>query len=393
MARCFGPAILLALVACDAQRPDEPGGESATARIAWHLPDVRGPLLSWWIATYSVNVYAYASGASIAAVQLADRQRVWGAAGDESGATEFNLRGIAVCGETAVFGSDRAVYGVNRNGGQRRWRWGAINALEHGSPRCADGAVYLAACVVPIIVALGAATGVERWRSDVRRDTSTVPTTIVGFATTPSVGGGVVVTCTREVGFPWRGQVVALDAASGRVRWRYQWEPVGRIVHASCPVAMVVVDGLAIASVDDGRLIALDLETGAVRWTAPAVPDFLTQWEERPLAVTSGIVAAGSLSGVVTGYDVATGTTRWTYGTRADAATTVTDRGLLGDAGQFIGTTMSGRLYALDARTGAFQWTIPPGDVNVRGFLPPGTATADLFLAAATDGLYAVRRR
>jgi outer membrane protein assembly factor BamB len=393
MPRCFGPLLLALLVACDAQRPEEPGGESSTARIVWHLPDVRGPLLSSWIVTDSVNVYAYSSGASIAAVRLADRQRVWGAAGDESGATEFNLRGIAVCGETVVFGSDRAVYGVNRNGGQRRWRWGAINALEYGSPRCADATVYLATGVVPMVVALDAATGVERWRTDVRRDTSTVPTTIVGFATTPSVAGGVVVTCTREVGFPWRGQVVALDADRGRVRWRYQWEPVGRIVHASCPVAMVVVDGLAIASVDDGRLIALELETGAVRWIAPAVPDFLTQWEERPLAVTSGVVAAGSLSGVVTGHDVATGTTRWTYGSQADAAATVVDRGLLGDAGQFIGTTTSGRIYALDARTGAFQWTVTRGDVNVRVFLPPGTATGELYLAAASDGLYAVRRR
>lgn len=81
------------------------------------------------------------------------------------------------------------------------------------------------------------------------------------FQATPIVVEGVMF-----VSLPFSG-VAALDAATGRERWRYTH--VSRTAKPCCGPAnqgVAVAGGLVYVGTIDGRLVALDAATGAVRW-------------------------------------------------------------------------------------------------------------------------------
>jgi outer membrane protein assembly factor BamB len=357
-------------------------------RIAWRVGEVRSPLRSGAIAADANNVYAYTNNYAIAAIRLSDQRRLWSAAGDETSNIEAGTQGAAVCSETVIFNSYLATYGVNSATGARRWRWRPSQGggTGYGSPICDSGTVYIGTARPMRVYAVDVATGAERWAANVDRNSGGN-----GFVATPRVGEGVVVACTREFGTPLTGMIAAIDAGSGRELWRYEWTPLPPFEHSSCGRFVAVARSLAIGALDDGRVVALELRTGVVRWTAAPVVGLQSSIDERPLAIVDDtILAIGSLSGVVTAVHVDTGRELW----RSPALTeSVINNGLLADRGQVMAVSLSGWAMAFDARTGRRQWTVRAGPaLNERTMFPPGVLTPSLFIAIATDGLYAFRR-
>src|SRR5262249_27877798 len=121
----------------------------------------------------------------------------------------------------------------------------------------------------------------------------------------PSVSGKTVVVGGSSIGYDpaalrgARGEVVAFDLDTGKVRWRKELK--GGIVS---PVALA--DGVALATATDGKVRAYDLSDGGPRWIYDARSNFFA-----PPAVARGVVYAADLRGVIHAIDLSGGTAKW----------------------------------------------------------------------------------
>jgi outer membrane protein assembly factor BamB len=192
--------------------------------------------------------------------------------------------GLAPLGDGAVFGNEAGR--VLRLGPQGAVLWTAELAHEvRWTPAVAGDMVVVATSAD--LVGLDAATGARRWRSEV-----------------PRPGAALAVLTTRVHVLTEEGELLALEAASGTLGWRtalgtalgiHPGSP-GRLALAAAeedwlvlagPAAVMAVgadgsrrwrtavheatgllvsEGLVWTVEQNGRVLALDLETGAVQW-------------------------------------------------------------------------------------------------------------------------------
>ncbi|WP_404711994.1 PQQ-dependent dehydrogenase, methanol/ethanol family [Sphingomonas sp. MMS24-J13] len=141
--------------------------------------------------------------------------------------------------------------------------------------------------------------------------------TIRGQEATPIVVDGVMYTSTA-----W-SKVIAMDAATGRVLWKFDPHNEGsKAVHACCDVVnrgVAVWKGKVFVGTIDGRLIALDAATGKQVWSV------LTIDQSKPYTITGAprvfkdkVIIGNSgaelgVRGFVTAYDTATGKLVWRF--------------------------------------------------------------------------------
>jgi len=201
-----------------------------------------------------------------------------------------------------------------------------------------DGGVY----------ALALGTGTRRWRADVGS----------GVASTPAVGGGLVIVAARD------GSISALDAATGTRRWRlatgaplpFPWGHESGDYYLSSPA---LVNGVAVVGAGDGAVYAIDAPSGRVRWKTR------TGGRVRSSPAVSGDrVFVGSADGCVYALDLATGAVRWRYETSGvelhsekfgfDRRTIQSSPAVVGGV-VYVGAR-DGFIYALDAASGALRW-------------------------------------
>lgn len=122
----------------------------------------------------------------------------------------------------------------------------------------------------------------------------------------------------------FRGHVVALDARSGRVLWRYQQTlPQNLLALGFAPTnrGVAVLDSTVYVGAPDARLIALDARSGAVRWITTVADNALGYAiTGAPLAVGDLVVigvsgAEAGIRGFLDAYDARTGERRWRFHT------------------------------------------------------------------------------
>ncbi len=172
------------------------------------------------------------------------------------------------------------------------------------------------------------------------------------FQATPIVVGGVMF-----VSLPFSG-VVALDAATGRERWRYTHTP--RTTKLCCGPAnrgVAVSGGRVYVGTVDGRLLALDAKTGALVWDVTVAEyDGTTEAtsqlrQDDPLARVGATGSTGvGIGAAPLVYDgkVFVGIAGVGYGLHPDQGLAVV--GLAGQYGR------PGLMAAFDARTGRLVW-------------------------------------
>jgi len=138
-----------------------------------------------------------------------------------------------------------------------------------------------------------------------------------GQEATPIVADGVMYVSTA-----W-SKVMALDAATGRVLWKFDPHVIGgKAVHACCDVVnrgVAVWKGRVFFGTIDGRLIALDAASGKQLWSVVTVD------QAKPYTITGAprvfkdkVVIGNSgaelgVRGYVTAYDTATGSQVWRF--------------------------------------------------------------------------------
>lgn len=185
------------------------------------------------------------------------------------------------------------------------------------------------------LYALDAATGKERWRYESREQ----------LGTRPALAGGLVLVASLQ------DNVIAVDAATGAWRWHHRREArEGFTIHGAADV--VTAGGLAYAAYSDGTVSALDVATGTVRWERQAAPSGDYQ-DVDALVLHEGTLFAAAYSGAVVALDPATGLPRWQF-TAPDLARLATAPGLLV-------AVSAEKIYGLSPVDGRVLWTTPLG--------------------------------
>ena len=164
----------------------------------------------------------------------------------------------AVAGDVAVFGGgDGAVTAIELASGDVRWRF-ATGGRVRSSPAIADGVVY-AGSADGSLYAIALDDGREIWRFDTagrRLDSARYGYDRRTITSSPAVAGGAVFFGSRD------GALYAVDAATGRLRWRVLHDDTSWSI-----ASPAVVDGLVLdASSDAWFFHAVDAATGRVVW-------------------------------------------------------------------------------------------------------------------------------
>lgn len=349
------------------------GGGPTLLGLAWRAPTDGDVISSPAVA--NGTVYVGSGDGHLYALALASGERRWrydaGSAVNSSPAVGGGL----------VFATarDGSIFAVDAATGARRWRlttrpdlplpWGHESGDHYlSSPAYVDGTIVVGAGDGGVY-ALDAATGKQKWRAQ----------TEGRVRASPAVANG------RVYAGSFDGRVYCFDLSSGALRWRYDTEGVGlhsgsygfdrRSIQSSPSVA----DGVVYVGARDGFLYAIGAEDGKLRWRV----DHKISWVITSPAVSDHVVFAGSSDAHFAQALDSSGSERWRFGTDVPVwSSPAVANGIVyfGDA--------AGRIHAVDRDTGKERWMFRTG---AQVFSSPVIA-GDLVIVGSTDGgVYALR--
>ncbi|MCM2412453.1 PQQ-binding-like beta-propeller repeat protein [Streptomyces sp. RKAG290] len=224
--------------------------------------------------------------------------------------------------------------------GEKLWETtGAQTDFEtaEAGPAVHDGTVYL--WQDARLRAVDARTGSERWSYPVGDAASCggVPVRV-----TPAPDGYVYVSAGTRV--------LALDIGSGRVRWHFESPAVFLSAPAFAPGPAVTGGGVYLADYL-GTVYALDASTGKDRWRIATE----ARQSIEPVLVVAGNVHVGSGSALYT-LDAVTGTPKWRFAAGGE----VVGAPVVADGRVHFGSA-DHVLYTLDAAGGQLRWKLATG--------------------------------
>jgi len=249
--------------------------------------------------------------------------------------------------ERFVFAPARAgdsVYAAARDGtvvrldaasGAERWRVSTDSRLSAGVG--SDGRIAAVATEEGEVIALDAASGALRWRARVSSE----------VLAPPALGNDLVL--VRSVD----NRIFAFAGQDGKRRWVYQRAPASLIVRS--PAGMTILGDTAFAGFSGGKLAAIALSNGGMRWEATvALPKGATELERVTDVVGEPVVqgrevCAAAYQGRVACYDLANGRQIW-----ARELSSLTGVSL--DARYALVSDERGAVHALDRTNGRSVW-------------------------------------
>jgi outer membrane protein assembly factor BamB len=199
-------------------------------------------------------------------------------------------------GSIFAAGADGTVVRVDASTGRELWRVDLRKKVVAGVG--SDGGTVAVALEDGVLVALDAA-GKQRWSASLGADAATVP----------AVAEGVVVVRTGD------NRVQAFDLDAGKRRWSFSRQNPPLVLHQTAGITLT--PALAYVGLPGGRLVALDMKSGALRWEASIAQARGATEIERiadvvgtPL-VRGGLVCAANYNGRLGCFDAASGRARW----------------------------------------------------------------------------------
>jgi outer membrane protein assembly factor BamB len=291
---------------------------------------------------------------------------------------------------TVLFGSDDGnVYAVDAATGRQRWMThtgGPVASTPALSGDRAfavsyDGRLYALDVRSGEVLWKFATEGERRFEAKglhgMRPSTQTFPDMYDVYLSSPLVVDGLVVFGSGD------GHVYAVDAATGKLAWKFA---TGDVVHASPAYA----DGLVVIGSWDGKLYALDAKTGAQRWAFQAGVDPLIhnqQGFQSSAAIADGVVYVGCRDGHLYAVDLRTGVPKWNVDTEGSW---VNSSPAVAQGRVYFATSDTARYHVVDAVTG--KQAQPIGSTQAYVFGSP-TIAGDTVLLGVLNGTLQARDR
>jgi outer membrane protein assembly factor BamB len=252
------------------------------------------------------------------------------------GGAERFIFSPAVAGDAVYAASrDGSVVRLDAGAGKEAWRASVGTQLSAGVG--ANATTVVVATEEGEVIALEAAGGKERWRARVSSE----------VLAAPAVSNGLVL--VRSVD----NRVFAFGEQDGRRRWLYQRSPATLVVRT--PAGITLEGDAAYIGFAGGRLVALALANGGVRWEATvALPKGATELERvtdvvGDPAVQGREVCVAAYQGRVACYETASGRQLW-----ARDMSSLSGVGL--DARYAYVSDEKGAIHALDRTNGRSAW-------------------------------------
>jgi outer membrane protein assembly factor BamB len=355
------------------------------------LPPLSDPRIVWTAAVAGGSVRPSVDGSrvffgdlshQIIAVDRQTGKTLWVRRNDVGGGPGFQAGdGTTVAGPVVAI-ADAFLFGIDRPTGQQRWRFFPDTTTGFFSYIASDSATVYAGSGDGRAYAVDAMTGLQRWAVRVADDTGGVSFNPTLFRDTLYVGY-----LRRTI--PRTGGLAALDASTGSRIWYVEFSPLQQGFSAASHGNAVFVNDLVIVASDGGEIIALERATGLVRWKAPrGGPPRNTVDDDRPLVVAGQVVVAGALNGIVIAYDVNTGQQLWTHVRQGS----VNDP-LASDGSRVFLVDLGGALVALDASDGKLAWSFG-GNNQGRGAMLSAPIVVDgVVYVGGEKAAYALKAR
>ena len=229
-----------------------------------------------------------------------------------------------------------------RSGADGRVLW-SKELASATAPVVVNGAV----CVVAngALHALDAETGRERWSFS------------IGSAPVQPVARGDRIVISASTG------ISAIHAVDGSPIWQ-------RALGASAIVPPVIDDGRVFVALSDGRLAALDLETGETRWSKQLIS------APAGLLAGNGLLYFGTLDGKLNAYAQDRGTFEWAFKLGSEPVESPVT-----DGRRVYIASRDHSVWAVDARNGNLRWRF---QVAARPAFSPWLDEAALVVALVT---------
>ncbi|HUK23861.1 MAG TPA: PQQ-binding-like beta-propeller repeat protein [Terriglobales bacterium] len=264
-------------------------------------------------------------------------------------------------GAAYVGSTDGNLYAVDLATGAQRWKF-PTKVRVTSSPAVAEGVVYFES-YDSNFYALNAADGKLKWKFQTAGErrfagkhlhgiepaAESMPDPFDLYLSSPVVWNDAVYFGSGD------GNVYALDAGSGQLKWKFH---TADVVHASPAIA----DGVLFIGSWDSYFYALDAASGMEKWRFKTGEDHEIYNQvgiQSSAAVADGVVYFGCRDSNLYALDAKTGAKKWAFNNKGSW---VIGSPAVKDGKVYFGTSDSSMFYALDAATGApvfslkFKW-------------------------------------
>ncbi len=292
-----------------------------------------------------------------------------------------------VCADgTIYFGSDDGhLYAVDAETGVQRWMFLTKGPVP-STPAVAGGLVYVAS-YDGNFYAVDARTGRLKWKfatggerrfeakglHGLQPKNQTIADPFDVYLSSPVVAEGKVYFGSGD------GNVYALDALTGALRWKYS---TGDVVHAS----PAYVSGTVFVGSFDSYFYALDGATGELNWRFHGGEDPVIHnqvgFQSSP-AVVNGVVYTGCRDSMVYALDAATGEQKWKF---ENAGSWVNSTPAVANGKVIFATSDSALLHIVDAATGK---SLAKQQLQAYVFSSPAVASGIVYLGVLNGTLEA----
>lgn len=238
-----------------------------------------------------------------------------------------------------------------------------------------DGARLITFGISGVLSAWDTTSGKLLWRKDFKKDyPATSPD--FGVAMSPMVAAGMLIV---HAGGPANGAILALDPASGAVRW--SWNGDGPAY--SSPVVADIAGTRQVITQSEKHVVGLSVAGGKLLWRIP----FTTSYDQNIVTpvVSNDLVIYSGLGQPLVAVRVAQKEGRWTAEPawqNADLpmymSSPVLHRGYL----YGLSARNRGQFFCVDVNTGKATWTTRGREGENAGVIVAG----DLLMATTTEG-------
>lgn len=320
--------LVLALAACDpfSGSPFSSGAPAHAGGLQLVFRTEPGDLFRFHrLTTDGARLFTATESNSVLALDMRSGEVAWRVTGEGE-----DLLGEAIFGDGRVYAAARSVRAWDATTGAPLWQTTLNSNAHRHLGHAADGMFYIGSDTS--VFALDGATGAIRWRTGIGADWA-----YGGRVRSVAGDADALYVCAGEPlasnGWRTRGHIIALDRQTGAIKWRHVM--VYETQYNFCLGEPTVAGDLVIVGDAGGNnFVAVDRRTGEFRWRHAGDPEWVGPYAS-PVAVGDTLYAASN-DRTLLAFERTTGRILWRaqtdgsawYATRCGRVVLATDMSL-----------------------------------------------------------------